>query len=214
MSATLGIIGTAGRGEDAALLTANHWRSMLTVAQIVAEVTGATRLVSGGAAWADALAVELYLRGQTKELSLHLPARFDTHDECPRYDNADKCGAVSNSYHKAFTKVTGYDGLTAIAEALGKGCHNTQPSVRSTSFGAFFLRNALVVDEASVMLAFTFGNGVVLKDGGTAHTMSRFLARRRANEEQSALRGLSHNSQGPGAAYHFCMKARRLYTLP
>ena len=196
MSATLGIIGTAGRGEDAALLTANHWRGMLTVAQTVAEVTGATRLVSGGAAWADALAVELYLRGQTEELSLHLPARFDTHDECPRYDNDDRCGAVSNRYHKAFTEVVGYDGLAAIAEALGKGCNNTQPSVRSISFGTFFARNALVADEADVMLAFTFGTNGELKDGGTANTMARFRERRNR-----------------GAAYHFCMNARRLYTL-
>lgn len=210
MSTTLGIIGTAGRKDDAAKLTSNDWRTMVCVSQIVATLVGATKLVSGGAAWADHCAVTLYNRGFVKKLTLHLPTLFDPDNAV--FANTD-AGRVSNNYHAAFSaKVFSHappgTSLCQIADAMEKGCHTTQ-SGAFKGFGSFFERNSMVAEEAHVMLAFTFGveGESVLKDGGTKDTMAKFLKRRELPPGE--YRGIP--IQWP--AYHFNLTDRVLYPL-
>jgi hypothetical protein len=77
------IIGTAGRKEDAAKMSALLFENMVRVAReqiALLEATDGIDLVSGGAAWADFVAVQLWLDGNcpdVRSLTLHLPCGWD-----------------------------------------------------------------------------------------------------------------------------------------
>ncbi len=200
---TFGIIGTAGRGDDGECLKdPYYWRSMRAVAQIVATVTKPTRLVSGGAAYADHLAVNLYLHGAVPELALHLPAEWTGHgfkETSSRYDT----GRTSNWYHTLFSQAQDISSLVEIQTAIERG------AVVKTGAGGFKERNTDIANEADVMLAFTFGDGARLKDGGTLDTMTKFLARRNS---------LCTTDEGDpdifvAQAYHYCLNKKQLYSL-
>lgn len=142
---TLAVIGTSGRGEDKLKLTAHHWDMMLIRTQGLIEDLGVTDLVSGGAAWADHVAVHL---NKTKgyPLSLWLPS----------YSNDIE---VARNYHAYFS--------TFLSR-------NTFEEVMSLSFktkGGFKDRNKMVAKEADAYIAMTFGDGPDVKDGGTKHTV-------------------------------------------
>ncbi len=197
---TLGIIGTAGRGPDGEAFKTNPrlWRSMCAVTQIVVTLTKPDRLVSGGAAYADHLAVLAYLDGSVPNLTLHLPAEWTGHgfkETSLRFDT----GRTSNWYHALFSEARGGTGVTSLTEiqlAIEKGAE-----VKSGA-GGFKERNTDIARQAHVMLAFTFGEGAALKDGGTADTMRKFLARR---EEMKLVQ--------PLPAYHYCLNQHRLFAL-
>lgn len=197
---TLGIIGTAGRGSDGEALKANPrlWRSMVAVSQIVTTILKPDRVVSGGAALSDHLAVLLYLDGSVPNLTLHLPAEWTGHgfkETSSRYDT----GRTSNWYHSLFSEQRGANSLIEIQAAIEKGADV------KTGAGGFKERNTDIALDASTMLAFTFGYGPSLKDGGTADTWGKFLARRKGYEEASLPHGLS--------AYHYCLNKHRLFAL-
>ena len=67
------------------------------------------------------------------------------------------------------------------------------PRAKVTVTHGFKQRNSLVA-QADHCLAMTFGDGPLLKDGGTADTMGKFLAR-----------------PGHGNSYHFDLTAMRFY---
>jgi hypothetical protein len=67
--------------------------------------------------------------------------------------------------------------------------------------GGFKARNSDVANEADALLAFTFGLGPVLKEGGTSDTWCKFLMRR-------TLPGA-----GDLPAYHYCLNEKRLYRV-
>ena len=215
MSLTLGIIGTAGRGDDAAKLDAAHWRMMVCISQTVATVTGATRLVSGGAAFGDHCAVELFNRGFVPELTLHLPAPFLRTPERYAYKDTD-AGRVSNRYHVAFTEARKAGGVSGISLVeIARALENPRCTVTEENgpgFAPFFVRNAKVANDADVLLAFTFG--VVgkpdLKDGGSADTMRAFLKRFPA---RGYIHANGFPSMPPLRAYHFNLTDRVLYRL-
>ena len=184
----LAIIGTAGRREDAAKLTSGYYRSMLTVAQVVTEVIGADTLVSGGAAWADAIAVDLYMADHARNLSLHLPTEFEGGRFAEKsFDKFDP-GAVANYYHAKFSNVIGRDSLLQIRDAIRKGAKV------SVNPGGFKARNTDVAEEADVLLAFTFSGGPLPRDGGTRDTWDKFTRK-----------------PGKKTAYHFDLDGKRLY---
>lgn len=198
----LAVIGTAGRGPDGARLNAGYWRSMTTVAQVVACTTGATHLVSGGAAVADHLAVALYLDGHVSSLTLHLPAEWVGHgfkETSSRFD----CGRTSNHYHTLFSERTGVRSLIEIQAAIEKGARVVSGG------GGFKARNTDIAMEADEVLAFTFGEGAVLKDGGTKDTMDKWLARRTKAAEEGRL---DEVYDGP-YAYHFDLSSKTLHRL-
>lgn len=186
----LAIIGTAGRAEDGEKLTSNYYRSMLTVAQTVKEVIGATTLVSGGAAWADHLAVSLFLQKDVKELALHLPAEFKggkfVEDKTQQFD----AGGTANHYHQKFKEKAGVNSLSEIQDAILLGADI------SVNPGGFKARNSDVANEAHAVLAFTFSGEPLPKDGGTRDTWDKF-----AKKEKGGLRW----------AYHFDLISKKLY---
>ncbi len=193
----LGIIGTAGRGSDAAKLTTAHFRMMTVVAQTVAETLGAKHLISGGAAWADASAVTLYLDRAVDQLTLHLPCEFvadpDPHfvEGRGQYDP----GRSANRYHRAAK----LPGLYDIHAAMSRGAEiHVNP-------GGFKARNTDVAYEVDTLLAFTFGEGATPADGGTLDTWRKFTARGKEANQLTALHPIWFHG------YHFSLTDRRLY---
>jgi hypothetical protein len=173
---TLAIIGTAGRQTDQARLTGAMMEQMVAQAQAHIEKLRAnghaiTTAVSGGAAYADHVAVRLFLKGTVPQLVLHLPAPFEggRFRDTGLRDAAKNPGGTANYYHGLFREKTGTDSLAELGTAIAMGA-------RVTVSSGFFARNALVA-EADACVAMTFGAGPVCKDGGTANTLGSYLGR-------------------------------------
>ena len=177
MSRTVvGIIGTAGRQDDAKRLDRAVYDVMYGAALDAIAEWSCPSAVSGGAAWADHLAVRAFLEGKVSKLTLHLPAMLT-----PQGFANDPDARTANVYHAAFSKKTGLDSIAEIMEAVNRG------ATVKVSRG-FKARNFLIGMDATHLIAFTFGNSVEtvsdhrrddvgfvsaraagLKDGGTAH---------------------------------------------
>ena len=184
----LAIIGTAGRRDDKDKMSAALYDAMLDGSRQVVKATGATGLVSGGAAWADHVAVSLAIEGaiDPKRLTLHLPAKLGATGfvEAPGGDRLDP-GRVANYYHRLFAETTGRDPIAEIHEVVRRG------AVVDEGTTGFKQRNSVVARNADGVLAFTFGTGPAwmpvvstgrssgdagLKDGGTADTWEKSRA--------------------------------------
>lgn len=158
------VIGTAGRGEDFNRLHPFDFGRMCgTVNDILHGITKEPYLVSGGAAWADHVAVNLFNLGIVEYLDLNLPAKWD-YANCS-YESSD-AGFISNKYHQRFSNKVGINSLQELERALSR--------CRSTVSNGFFKRNSDVA-KAQAVIALTFGNGPQLKDGGTANTFRQYL---------------------------------------
>ena len=181
----IGVIGTAGRRDDADRLDGAMYDAMY--GQVVEAVDGwkATSAVSGGAAYADHLAVRAYLDGRVDDLLLFLPAAWSSGRFVPDPRVTFNPGRTMNSYHKAFSDKVGIDSLSEIGRALDKGA-------RAVVENGFHNRNTHVARAATHMLALTYGGGskppmdlspgddgfldprsAGLKDGGTADCWSK-----------------------------------------
>ena len=113
--AMLAIIGTAGR-DNTRPFTALLWESMCAHAADHVKTHGVDALVSGGAAWADHLAVHLFRTGAVRSLWLHLPAPMkDRQFMSGRYGSA---GAAANYYHGRFGRVIGRRTVEDIVESM------------------------------------------------------------------------------------------------
>lgn len=159
----ISIIGTAGRKEDAPKLNLQLFnkmeeaveKSLNTIEPNIQERV----LVSGGAAYADHVAVRLFLQGKAAKLILHLPSKFDAKNSV-FYGN--KSGFTSNFYHIEMQKKTQINSLKEISEAIEKGAI-------VTCWDGFFQRNDWVA-KSPYIIALTFNNANFPKDGGTKHT--------------------------------------------
>lgn len=185
MEITFAIIGTTGRKtqehDDGAALTRQHFDAMCIVAEDLIEQFAEnnypiTHLVSGGAAWADHVAVHLFRkpRSQRKfeQLRLYLPAEFESgrfKDNGQDNPSANP-GKTANHYHQKFSRDTHINSLTEISSAIREGAEHYYPK------GGFYGRNAMVA-KSDFLLACTFGEGNKVKDGGTADTVRKYLAR-------------------------------------
>ena len=178
MITTLAIIGTAGRKDDAPRLNREMWERMVSTAsdavdRLRSEGHPVTQLFSGGAAYADHVAVALYLQGKVPNLVLFLPeelvadGRFKENPSASHWSKNP--GGVTNHYHRQFSARCGLSSFQDLALAKAKG---------AVFFvgGGFHERNKLVA-QAEGLLAMTFGSGAQLKDGGTAHTVGCYLER-------------------------------------
>jgi hypothetical protein len=188
MEISLAIIGTAGRKEDAPKLSKDSFGAMCIVAkELLAQLKGnnyeITHLVSGGAAWADHVAVKLFLNKEVKNLRLYIPCQFDNGSFFDGYSRI-KGGGVSdkflpgqtlNYYHGKFQKKTGINSLTEIQLAIHEGAEVLPCK------GGFHGRNAMVA-KSDILLAMTFGNENVVKEGGTADTVRKYLQRAEKEE--------------------------------
>lgn len=206
----LAIIGTAGRGDDAHLLTEAHWRMMLCVGQAVAATLDADWLVSGGSSWADQVAVQLFLDGHVKHLNLCLPAPLIPWIDGCHFDKSYEAGRRLNELHDAFSDVVDYNTIERIVSAQKAG------AVVNVNLGGFKARNTDVANLASSLLAFTFSDNGLPADGGTADTWRKFEASVhtmfvKAHEQyQESPCGCSCNIPDPSVAFHFDLLNHRL----
>lgn len=167
----LGIIGTAGRGPDGEKMTSETWDKMMHVTRLTSINSHSDILVSGGASWADHCAVKLFLEYSDKFfLKLYLPVKFDGKFDENELKTPFNCGQILNFYHKKFSDTIGEDSLKQISEAIKLGA-------KVESGKGFHGRNTQIAQNSDFMLAFTFGNGKSLKDGGTKDTWDKFMKR-------------------------------------
>jgi hypothetical protein len=175
----LAVIGSAARDEAEPVSLALYDKMFERLAWYV-ERWGITHAVSGGAAFADHLAVRAYLSGLVKDLTLYLPAYFQNGAYLPNPRIQFNPGKTSNNFHDRFSKKTGVQSLAEIAMAIEKGAN-------IHVIEGFHNRNCEVASHCDYLLAFTFGSRTVteikgddpafndhrkagLKDGGTEHT--------------------------------------------
>lgn len=163
------IIGTAGRKEDGNKMSRGLYVEMYKKAiDILANfelIPRVVHLVSGGAAWADHIAVSLYLGHFSNQLTLHLPALFCiVENKYVPLEVAD----TANYYHKLFAQKMGRSTLEGITKAIEKGA-------KTTISDDFKARNLKVAD-CDLMIAFTWGEGDEPKQGGTHHTWTHSAA--------------------------------------
>ena len=178
MEITLAIVGTAGRKDDSKKLNSDTFKAMCLVAEgLMKQISESnypiTHLISGGAAWTDHCAVRLFLDKKVPNLRLFIPAEWDNghfHDNGIEKDPIKNPGGTANYYHKLFQNKTFINSLSEIQVAKAYGAELL------TCRGGFHGRNAMVA-KSDFILACTFGDGPMLKDGGTADTVRKYLHR-------------------------------------
>lgn len=177
---SVGIIGTAGRSNDYLWFTKEKYdrvveiidRSLTDVCSKTGMRTEDLCLFSGGAAFMDHVAVKLFLTGKYGKLILFLPAFYDM--KIKRYIETiiegENSGKKSNHYHDLMRSVTGYNSLSEIHTAFGKGA-------AFQYYSTFKKRNSGLAQFANrvnaTVYAFTLAPGLVPKDGGTHDTWTK-----------------------------------------
>ena len=104
------VVGTAGRDKSKPMTKAT-WQAMLD--DIRGRLQPDDVLVSGGAAWADHLAVHAYLQGWCEGLKLYLPAPFQVNKFV---GPAASAASAANYYHLLFETATGVRGRQEMCE--------------------------------------------------------------------------------------------------
>lgn len=170
----LAVIGTAGRDKDKPL-TKEIWQDMK--ADLSNRVQPNDTLVSGGAAWADHLAVAMFLEGKVAGLVLHLPAPLLMKRGAGFEGPASSAASAANYYHGIFAKAIGEDTVMQIYDAIDKGAKITSQPI-ATGYGAMFARNKLVAEDSDSVVAYTFGDGDTPADGGTKNTWDQITGQR------------------------------------
>lgn len=174
-STKVSIIGTCGRSGPVERLSRALFNKMKVKALDIIEHSlrlpaKSVTLVSGGAAWADHVAVSLFLDGAVGALALHLPAALERTANGHAYVEkkgghwSKNAGPSSNRYHKAFSRHMGYNTVDDLAVARAAGA-------RVEVYSGFHERNA-VVARSHYMIAFTWSDSDAPDDGGTKHTWS------------------------------------------
>lgn len=159
----IAVIGTAGRDKER-VMDASLWRRMTE--DLSHRINPADVLISGGAAWADHLAVHAYLHGWCSKLYLFLPAPFQGGHFLGGFPSS---GNTANYYHKKFVQCAQVDGLKQIEQAIAKGAIVESEPV-SASYAGMFARNKKVAAHATAAIAYTYGIGLTPADGGTLGT--------------------------------------------
>jgi len=166
---TVGIIGTAGRKDDIIKLSLDKFNLMYEIASgIIGD--NKVHIISGGAPWADHIAVRLFLNSPLKhELTIEFPCKFGSNGyvEGEEYDGYN-IAETSKYYHQLFFTKTGIDGIGELKSAIAKGA-------QAQFSKGFFDRNNKV-SHANKLIAFTFGDGPKVKKGGTSHTVDCYIA--------------------------------------
>lgn len=159
----LGVIGTAGRDKSKPM-TLELWQAMCE--DFKARLTGNEHLVSGGAAWADHLAVHAFLEGWAPALTLYLPAPMGARQFQGPHSSA---ASAANYYHEKFSRVVGVDSFAQIRQAFDRGAIISEEPA-APGYGAMFARNKKVAQRINAVVAYTFGPGDEPADGGTLNT--------------------------------------------
>lgn len=202
MEISLSIVGSAGRKDDAARLSKNHFQAMCLIAEGLIKQLGennypVTHLVSGGAAWADHVAVRLFLDKKIKNLRLFLPAQWTgvNFKDNGIDDFTKNPGKVANYYHRKFQLITNINSLVEIQSALVEGAELIPVEK------GFYARNTLVA-KSDCILAMTFGNKEYIKSGGGSEdTVRKYLDRVR---KESFFDKSFHYNLNDGKIYIGC----------
>jgi len=209
MDISLGICGTAGRKSDAKILSKQHFEAMCSVTLSLMKECGErnypiSTLVSGGAAYADFVAVQLFLNKKVKLLKLFLPAPWENGTF---KDNGDKSpGSVANFYHHKFQRTTGINSLSKMQSALVEGAEFIIVEK------GFYARNYLVAKESDFLLAITFGNKQEVKaNSGSAHCVKCYLDKIR---KESIFDKSFHYDLNDGIVYQGCTLSKHYENSP
>ena len=162
-SKIIAIIGTAGRSQVPSL---TEWYKMSQ--DVETRVKKSDIVISGGAAFADHLAVKLFLEDKVQGLKLRLPAKIKDNYFEGGYGTA---GGTSNYYHSKFSTLLGINTVGEIQKAIEKGADVTYETEKSNR--AMFIRNEKVANESNAMIAYTYGEGDLPNDGGTRDTWNK-----------------------------------------
>lgn len=163
---TIAIIGSAGR--MAWKFSAEIYNGMVDRArEIITEEWGfdmkKVRLVSGGAAWSDHVAVSLF--DECASVHLHFPCEWNESRFHYTEQKTDP-GSVANRHHHAFFMKRGISSLKEIKTALSKGM------TYDVSKG-FHARNTKIA-KAPYLIAFSFGTKDVPRESrGTYDTWKK-----------------------------------------
>lgn len=122
-------------------------------------------LVSGGSAWADHVAIQLFLTKEFAGLELYLPSKFDFKQK--KYVNTHE-GRTLNTLHQECAEKTQINILEEIARAV------TTKGAKIVIKRGFTQRNTLIAQNCDHLLAFTFNesNGEPAT-GGTLDTWKK-----------------------------------------
>ena len=119
----VGVIGSAGRGADQGFVTADNFSKMVDATLVMISEKFAQDeqicLVSGGAAFADHVAVALWNKFHAesenkniKKLVLFLPSPWNHDAQNPQFEALNHSdGRIANFYHAQFSKSTGIQSL-------------------------------------------------------------------------------------------------------
>jgi hypothetical protein len=179
----IGIIGSAGRKEDEPKMTLELYKKMVKKAhELIDDIVeeqkidfGDVVLVSGGSAWSDHIAVDLFNEA-FMNLRLHMPVKFCDEKVC-FYDslNTGYSGKLINSVHKNFSMKTGKDSLNELKQAKKDG------AVFIETYNGFHDRNSGLAKDVSnnsgVLIAFSWGKDQPEK-GGTYDTWKKTSGRK------------------------------------
>ena len=170
MMTRVAIIGTAGRREDGPKMTKALYESMVSyshrfIGNLCQGDYKQVQLASGGAAWADHVAVTLFLTKKYGGLTLYLPAGLSISGESYFSKKHNDPASTSNYYHEQFSQKIGHNSILDIYDTYSLGA---QFLINEKGFHA---RNKDLAKNCDVMLAFTWGESdSEPKDGGTKHT--------------------------------------------
>lgn len=165
-SESLAVIGTAGRDGNPNL-TRRLWEDMRDHFSAYLYANNVKHIVSGGAAWADHLAVFAKLNGLVDRLTLFLPAPINYSG----YIGPSRSAAsASNYYHKRFSQTIISDSLVQINQVLSLPGVNVNFEPEANGYKNMFVRNIKVAAFSTSILAYTFNTFNFPADGGTRHT--------------------------------------------
>lgn len=119
------------------------------VATVLKTIPNDSHVVSGGSIWCDHIAVTLFLNGNVKELTLHLPDKWSF--EKREFMGTTSSGRTLNTIHKQFSKILGRNTLHEIDQVLNSGAVYTSSS-------HFFERNTLIAQSSDVLYAIVVKN--------------------------------------------------------
>lgn len=175
----LAIIGSAGRTpEERRRLTSpllpTIWCSAIGAYLREKKIPRSrVHLVSGGSAFADQVAVQLYLDWNTPGdplgdapfagLTLHLPVPFDLDSQ--RFAGDRGTAAQLNNLHENQQRLQGTQSLQELARVMRK------PGVTVVVHDGFLARDRAIAREADILIAFSGNDGIAPKEGsGTEYT--------------------------------------------
>ena len=183
----IGVIGSSGRGALAQRMSRPLYFAMVNDAHQLLDQARIrddeiVELVSGGSAWADHVAVSLYLKGVADSLTLYLPCGYDAHQHKfigPRgWLEGDAW--VLNQRHDVFGLVMGRDPRLGIEDAVARGAQLV------TVVGGFLGRN-LEVGRVDWLIAYTWDGTPEPQSPGTGHTWRHSGAARKTHRDLSRL---------------------------